>query len=89
MVQSSSGSGEKVIVTPWRHRRSSGGIVVDMGIHYADLLEYFLGPLPAFSVSTGSLTSRRIDASGQWHEVDAEDLSVGSRNSPAARLGTG
>src|SRR6478609_2127818 len=44
-VQSSSGSGEKVIITPWRHRKQSGGIVVDMGIHYADLFEYFLGPI--------------------------------------------
>jgi len=77
IVQSSSGSGEKVIITPWRHRRSSGGIVVDMGIHYADLLEYFLGPIVRVFGFNGVIDKQRVDASGQWHDVDAEDLSVG------------
>jgi len=44
-TQASSGSGEFVIITPWRHRRDRGGIVVDMGVHYTDILEYYLGPI--------------------------------------------
>jgi len=76
-VQSSSGSGERVIITPWRHRRQSGGIVVDMGIHYADLLEYFGGPIDRLFGFSGIVDERRVDAGGEWHEVDAEDLSVG------------
>ncbi len=42
-VQASSGSGENVIITPWRHLKKRCGIVVDMGVHYTDMLEYFLG----------------------------------------------
>jgi predicted dehydrogenase len=76
-VQSSSGSGERVIITPWRHRRQSGGIVVDMGIHYADLLEYFVGPVRQVFGFNAIVDERRVDAGGAWHEVDAEDLSVG------------
>ena len=76
-VQSSSGSGEKVIITPWRHRRRSGGIVVDMGIHYADLFEYFLGPIDRVFGFNATVDSQRIDDSGQRHDADAEDLSAG------------
>jgi predicted dehydrogenase len=77
IVQSSSGSGERVIITPWRHRRQSGGIVVDMGIHYADLFEYFLGPVESIFGMNGIVDQQRIDVEGVRHEVDAEDLSVG------------
>ena len=76
-VQSSSGSGEKVIITPWRHRKHSGGIVVDMGIHYADLMEYFIGPIGKVFGFNGIVDKTRIDNEGNAHEADAEDLSVG------------
>lgn len=76
-VQSSSGSGEKVIITPWRHRKHSGGIVVDMGIHYADLMEYFIGPIGKVFGFNGIVDKTRIDDAGNAHDVDAEDLSVG------------
>ena len=76
-VQSSSGSGERVIITPWRHQRQSGGIVVDMGIHYTDILEYLLGPVDQVMGMSGQVDERRRDAAGVWHPVDAEDLSVG------------
>ena len=77
IVQSSSGSGEHVIITPWRHRKQSGGIVVDMGIHYADLLEYFLGPIDTVVGMNAVVDNRRRDAEGQWHLADAEDLTAG------------
>lgn len=77
MVQSSSGAGEKVIITPWRHRKQSGGIVVDMGIHYSDLLEFFLGPIETVFGMSDIVDKLRVDANGDWHDVDAEDLSVG------------
>ncbi len=76
-VQSSSGSGERVIITPWRHQRQSGGIVVDMGIHYTDLLEFFLGPIDQVMGMSGQVDQERRDTAGVWHPVDAEDLSVG------------
>ncbi len=76
-VQSSSGSGGRVIITPWRHQRRSGGIVVDMGIHYTDILEYLLGPIDRVMGMSGQVDERRQDATGAWHPVDAEDLSVG------------
>ncbi len=77
MLQASSGSGERVIITPWRHLKRSGGIVVDMGIHYADLLEYFLGPIDALAGMGAVVDRQRVDENDVRHPADAEDLCLG------------
>ena len=76
-TQASSGSGEAVIITPWRHRQDRGGIVIDMGVHYTDILEYYLGPITAVAGMNAIVDEQRVDAQGVWHPADAEDLSVG------------
>lgn len=76
-IQTASSNGERVIITPWRHQRDKGGIIIDMGIHYADLLEYFLGPAEVVMGMNALVDSERIDGQGQRIPVDAEDLSIG------------
>lgn len=76
-TQATSGSGEFVIMTPWRHRQDRGGIVIDMGVHYTDLLEYFLGPIDTVVGMHAIVDAQRLDARGVSHPADAEDLSVG------------
>ncbi len=44
-VQESVGGGRDVTITPWRHYKDRGGILVDMGVHYTDLWLYLLGPI--------------------------------------------
>ncbi len=75
--QASSGAGEFVIITPWRHRKGRGGIVVDMGVHYADILEFYLGPLATTFAMSAIVDPERIDKDGNRHPADAEDLSIG------------
>jgi predicted dehydrogenase len=76
-IQSSSGSGENVIITPWRHLRQKCGIVVDIGVHYTDLLEYYLGPIEQVVGMSAVVDRERRGQSGARHPADAEDLSVG------------
>lgn len=76
-VQASSGSGERVIMTPWRHRRDRGGILLDMGVHYADILEYYLGPIDTVAGLSAVVDHTRLDANDVPHPADAEDLSAG------------
>lgn len=45
MVQLAVGGDNRVIITPWRHRKESGAIALDMGVHFADLVEFYLGPV--------------------------------------------
>ncbi len=76
MTQHSSGSGEFVVITPWRHRKDRGGIVIDMGVHYTDILEYYLGEIDTVVGMNLIVDETRLDAQGVQHPVDAEDLSV-------------
>ena len=76
-TQASSSSGEVVIITPWRHRKDRGGIVIDMGVHYADILEYYLGPIDTVYGMNAIVDAQRVDQQGALHPADAEDLSAG------------
>jgi predicted dehydrogenase len=76
-VQSSSGSGENVIITPWRHLKKFCGIAVDMGVHYTDILEYLLGPISHLAGMGSVVDKQRKGADGTLHPADAEDLAVG------------
>jgi predicted dehydrogenase len=76
-TQASSSSGEFVIITPWRHRKDRGGIVIDMGVHYTDILEYYLGPIDTVFGMNAIVDEQRVDQHGARHPADADDLSVG------------
>ncbi|MGI8915773.1 MAG: Gfo/Idh/MocA family protein [Chloroflexota bacterium] len=43
MLETSMGGGDQVIITPWRHMKETGTITLDAGVHYADILRYYLG----------------------------------------------
>ncbi|HEV7214885.1 MAG TPA: Gfo/Idh/MocA family oxidoreductase, partial [Chloroflexota bacterium] len=45
MVETSIGGGNRIVITPWRHHKRSGTIVLDAGVHNADILQYYLGPV--------------------------------------------
>jgi predicted dehydrogenase len=77
IVQSSSGAGENVVITPWRHLKRSCGIAIDMGVHYADILEYLLGPLETIAGLGAVIDAERKGADGTMYPADAEDLTVG------------
>lgn len=87
-VQSSSGSGENVIITPWRHLKRAGGIAVDMGVHYADILEYLLGPLETIAGLGAVVDTERKGADGTIYPADAEDLTVGIGRYKSGALAT-
>lgn len=74
---SSSTSGGRVIITPWRHLKNRGGIVFDMGVHYADILEFFLGPIDTIVGMNDVVDRERFDSDGNAHPADAEDLLAG------------
>ncbi|MET0695086.1 MAG: Gfo/Idh/MocA family oxidoreductase, partial [Propionibacteriaceae bacterium] len=39
------GGDDRVIISGWRHHKVSGSIGLDMSIHYADIIEYLIGPV--------------------------------------------
>ena len=43
MIESSVGGGSNIIITPWRHMKNTGTIALDVGVHNADIMRYYLG----------------------------------------------
>ena len=43
MMQTSAGGTDTMAITPWRHLKEKGAIGLDMGVHYADIIQYYLG----------------------------------------------
>ena len=37
--------GNAIFITPWRHLKERGGPILDMGVHYSDLIRYQLGDI--------------------------------------------
>lgn len=52
MIQTNVGGDNAVIVSPWRHVREAGSIALDMGVHYTDILAYYLGDLERVTGTT-------------------------------------
>jgi len=36
-------AGNAIFITPWRHLKDKGGLILDMGVHFTDLIRYQLG----------------------------------------------
>ena len=77
LLQHSSGGGELVTASPWRHLKAQGGIIIDLGVHYGDMLEYFLGPIDSLMGMSALVDKQRVDKDGAFHTSDSEDLSLG------------
>jgi predicted dehydrogenase len=38
-------SGKQIFITPWRHLKERAGPLLDMGVHFTDLIRYQLGEI--------------------------------------------
>jgi predicted dehydrogenase len=43
MLESRIGGGNQLFITPWRHQKLSGTVVLDTGVHNADILQFYMG----------------------------------------------
>ncbi|MBI3912187.1 MAG: Gfo/Idh/MocA family oxidoreductase [Armatimonadetes bacterium] len=39
------GGGDRIIISAWRHQKVGSGLLLDVGVHFADILEYLLGEI--------------------------------------------
>jgi predicted dehydrogenase len=44
MIHNIIGGDDRIRITPWRHRKESGAIGLDLAAHFADIVQYYLGP---------------------------------------------
>ncbi len=69
--------GSGIIATAWRHRLAMGGVLLDVAIHMAYIMEYMLGPLERVSAIAQLVQTQRRGAEYDGRQVevavDAED----------------
>jgi predicted dehydrogenase len=45
MIHHTAGGGNLMTISVWRHQKDQSGVLLDVGVHYADIMEYFLGEI--------------------------------------------
>lgn len=60
----SAGSGNQIIILPWRHDKWLGGILLDAGVHNADVMQYYLGNASEVYARTAQWEPIRYKPSG-------------------------
>lgn len=67
IVELRAGGSDAMLITPWRHFREDGGPLMDVGVHYADMIQYLMGPVDRVAGITRLLepvrTTGRVDES--------------------------
>lgn len=45
VIHHSIGGADQMLISVWRHQKDQSGVLIDVGVHYADMLEYLLGEI--------------------------------------------
>lgn len=70
LIETRLSPGGEVFITTWRHDKAAGGILLDVAVHYADILQYFLSP-PKSVVGHAALLERQRDLRRSESKVSA------------------
>lgn len=45
MLHNVVGGGDNMLISVWRHQKDQSGVLLDVGVHFADMMAYFLGEI--------------------------------------------
>ncbi|MEM7134111.1 MAG: Gfo/Idh/MocA family oxidoreductase [Chloroflexota bacterium] len=45
LIHHAIGGGNQMLISVWRHQKDQSGVLIDVGVHFADMMEYFMGPV--------------------------------------------
>ena len=72
MQQIAIGGGDGMLISVWRHQKNASGVLLDVGVHFADIMEYFLGEADTAYAQT------RLHEPIRKNPVAGRDVSSGS-----------
>jgi predicted dehydrogenase len=52
LLQQSIGGRDLMVISVWRHQKDQSGVLVDVGVHYTDMMEYLLGEIETVYAQT-------------------------------------
>jgi predicted dehydrogenase len=52
LIHHSIDGGDQMLISVWRHQKDQSGVLIDVGVHYADMMEYLLGEIDSVYAQT-------------------------------------
>jgi predicted dehydrogenase len=52
LIHHSIDGGDQMLISVWRHQKDQSGVLIDVGVHYADMMEYLLGQIESVYAQT-------------------------------------
>jgi predicted dehydrogenase len=52
LIQQTAGGGDQMLISVWRHQKNQSGVLLDVGVHYTDMMEYLLGEIETVYAKT-------------------------------------
>jgi predicted dehydrogenase len=81
LIHHSIGGGDQMLISVWRHQKDQSGVLLDIGVHYADIMEYLLGeieqvyaqtrlhePVRKNPAATGGVAANPAGVYGHWQK---------------------
>lgn len=57
-------AGNQMLISVWRHQKDQSGVLLDVGVHFADIMEYFMGPIASVYAQTRLFEKIRHNPAG-------------------------
>lgn len=61
MMHNVIGGSDRMLISVWRHQKNASGILLDVGVHFADIMEFFLGNVTSVYAQTRLHEKKRIN----------------------------
>ena len=52
LIHHTVGGGDGMLISVWRHQKDQSGVLLDVGVHFADMMEYLLGEIETIYAKT-------------------------------------
>ena len=52
MLHEAIGGGDQMLISVWRHQKDQSGVLIDVGVHFTDMMEYLLGEISTVYAQT-------------------------------------
>ncbi len=79
MIHQTAGGGDRMMISVWRHQKDQSGVLLDVGVHFADIMEYFLGPITSVYAQMRLYEAIRHNPAGEGKETTSNPAGVYGR----------